>query len=206
MEKLPVFAIDRHRLTTDGEGVTTLVGAFGCPLRCKYCLNPHAWDSKTLEKCRLMTAEELYDRVKIDDLYFKATGGGITFGGGESLLHVDFIEEFRKLCEENWSITAETSLNVPEKQFRKALEAVDSFIVDIKDMDCEIYQRYTGVSNEQVLVNLKILAGVSEQKKVRIRIPHIPDYNEQEDVKKSLKFLEGMGFTDMEVFPYIIRK
>lgn len=206
MEKIPVFAIERHRMTTDGEGVTTLVGAFGCPLRCKYCLNPHAWNPQTLGKCRVMTAQELYDRVKIDDLYFKATGGGVTFGGGESLLHADFIKEFRELCGKDWSVTVESSLNVPKEQLRKALEAVDAFIVDIKDMNGEIYRQYTGTDNAQVLANLEILAGLLEEKKVRIRIPHIPEYNQQEDVTKSVESLRKMGFEDVEVFPYIIRR
>ncbi len=206
MEKLPVFAIERHRLTTDGDGVTTLVGAYGCPLRCKYCLNPHAWNPETLEQCKWMTAEELYDRVKIDDLYFKATGGGITFGGGESLLHADFIKEFRKLCGKAWCITVETSLNVPKEQLQKALEAVDAFIVDVKDMDCGIYRNYTGKSNEQVLENLKMLADALQEKKVRIRIPQIPEYNNPENVKKSVEIMRKTGFSDIEVFPYVIRK
>ena len=206
MEKLPVFAIERHRLTTDGDGVITLVGAYGCPLRCKYCLNPHAWNPETLGKCKLLTAEELYDRVKIDDLYFKATGGGVTFGGGESLLHADFIKEFRGYCGKNWCITTETSLNVPKEQLQKALEAVDAFIVDIKDMDCKIYQQYTGKENEQVLENLKILAGALKEKTVRIRVPQIPGYNKPENIKKSVEMLWEMGFSEVEVFPYVIRK
>lgn len=206
MDKLPVFAIERHRLTTDGEGVTTLVGAYGCPLRCKYCLNPHAWNPKTLGKCRLMTAEELYDIVKIDDLYFKATGGGITFGGGESLLHAEFIKEFRGVCGRDWCITAETSLNVPTEKLEAALEAADSFIVDVKDMNSGNYQQYTGRSNEQVLANLRVLAEVLEEKKVRIRIPRIPRYNQEENIKKSVEMVREMGFTDIEVFPYVIRE
>ena len=84
---LPVFSIARHRLVTDGQGVTTLVGAYGCPLQCRYCINPHAWRPSTLEKCMRLTPEQLYDKVKIDNLYFLSTGGGVTFGGGESLLH-----------------------------------------------------------------------------------------------------------------------
>ena len=36
----PLIGINRHRLATDGKGVTTLVAFSGCPLRCKYCLNP----------------------------------------------------------------------------------------------------------------------------------------------------------------------
>ena len=68
---LPVFAIERHRLLTDGQGVTTLVGAYGCPLSCRYCLNPHAWNPATLRKCKQFTPHALYEKVKIDDLYIR---------------------------------------------------------------------------------------------------------------------------------------
>ena len=77
-----IFAIIRHRIPTDGDGVTTLVGLKGCPLACKYCLNPQCGTAKS----ERLTADELYEKVRIDDLYFIATGGGITFGGGEPLL------------------------------------------------------------------------------------------------------------------------
>ena len=68
-------------MTTDGIGVTTLVAAYGCLLRCQYCLNPHSWQQET-NQCEY-TPEKLLNEVKQDNLYFLATGGGITFGGGE---------------------------------------------------------------------------------------------------------------------------
>ena len=79
----PVITYSRLRMTTDGEGVTTLVIFHDCPLRCKYCLNPFSFAPDT--KREDLTPEQLYDKVKIDDLYFVATGGGVTFGGGEPL-------------------------------------------------------------------------------------------------------------------------
>ncbi len=205
MEKLPVFAIERHRLTTDGEGVSTLVGAYGCPLQCKYCLNPHAWNPDTLRKCTYLTPEELYDRVKVDHLYFLATGGGVTFGGGESLLHADFYEEFRRVCGKHWRLTVETSLNVKQELLEKALEVVDDFIVDIKDMNPNIYEAYTGKSNEQVLANLKLLAGRLGEKRVRVRVPVIPKFNRAENIQVSVEVLKSMSFEEIEVFNYIVR-
>ena len=41
----PLIGTDRHRLSTDGRGVTTLVAFHGCPLRCRYCLNPQCFDT-----------------------------------------------------------------------------------------------------------------------------------------------------------------
>ncbi len=201
---LPLISIHRHRIGIDGKGVTTLVGAHGCPLRCKYCLNPHAWAPDT--KYTNVTPEELLEKVKIDHLYFLATGGGIVFGGGESLLHTDFIREFRKICPSEWKITVETSLNVPLSQLKKGLDVVDEYIVDIKDMDPEIYKSYTGHSNEQLLENLKTLREHVNSERVLIRIPLIPRFNKPENLDKNRDFLKELGFTNFDVFSYVIRK
>ncbi len=206
MERIPVFGIERHRLTTDGQGVTTLVGTCGCPLQCKYCINPHAWNQATLEKSAYMSAQELYERVKVDNLYFLASGGGITFGGGESLLYAEFIREFRRVCGKQWRLTVETSLNVRRELLEVALECVDDFIVDIKDMNPDIYKAYTGKDNVQVLENLKLLVGRLEEKQVRVRVPAIPEFNAKEDVQASVERLKELGFCDIEVFGYIVRK
>lgn len=202
--RLPVFAIDRHRLTTDGVGVTTLVGAYGCPLACRYCINPHAWNPHTLQKCKELTPKELYEQVRIDELYFLATGGGITFGGGESLLHADFIRAFREVCSKAWHLTAETSLQVSKEQLLTAIETVDSFIVDIKDMNPGIYEAYTGRSADRMLENLTLLSQLILPDRIRIRVPMIPDYNTEADRDLSVKQLKEMGFTQIEVFPYIL--
>ena len=206
MITLPVFGFDRHRLATDGQGVTTLVGAFGCPLKCKYCLNPHAWDSKTLEKCKNMTPEELYDVIKKDDLYFKATGGGVCFGGGESLLHTAFLTKWKALCGDDWKLITETSLNVPLDLVKMSLSCVDEYIVDIKDMNPDIYKKYTLSDNANVFRNLKYLSEQGITSKVTIRLPLIPGFNNKSDIAKSQKALEQMGFTNFDHFTYIIRQ
>ena len=77
----PLFALCRHRMGSDGAGVTTLAAARGCPLRCRYCLNPQALKEET--PARMVAPEELYEMTRVDDLYFQATLGGVTFGGGE---------------------------------------------------------------------------------------------------------------------------
>ena len=72
----PLFALSRHRLGSDGAGVTTLAAARGCPLRCKYCLNPQALREET--PVRLVAPAQLYAMTRVDGLYFQATGGGVT--------------------------------------------------------------------------------------------------------------------------------
>lgn len=203
---LPVFGIKRHRMTSDGTGVSTLVGAYGCPLQCRYCLNPHAWNPETLKKCTHMSPEALYEKVKIDALYFLATGGGVTFGGGESLLHADFIRQFRKVCTADWTLAVETSLNVPPVQLEKVLDVVNDYIVDIKDLDPSVYEAYTNMPIDNTLHNLEILSKKVASEHVRIRVPRIPEYNTNAHIQHTVEQLENMGFENIEVFSYIVKE
>ena len=59
-----IIGIARHRLSTDGEGVTTLVAFHGCPLCCQYCLNPQSLDDG--QYFREYTPEQLYTETRID--------------------------------------------------------------------------------------------------------------------------------------------
>ena len=199
----PFIAINRHRLTTDGEGVTTLVGFHGCPLRCEYCLNAQCLQADGVW-CRL-TPGELYSEVEIDDLYFIATGGGICFGGGEPLLRSDFIKAFAEIMNPEWKLTIETSLNVPLEHVKAIASLVQMWYVDIKDMNPDIYTAYGRKENRQVISNLQWLAANGYADKVIIRLPLIPEYNTDEDRQRSQHQLEEMGFTNFDKFNYIVR-
>ena len=202
MDSAKIFGISRHRLTTDGEGVTTLVAFNGCPLRCKYCLNKISWEP---EKGRDYTPETLFEEVKIDQLYFLATHGGVTFGGGEPLLQVEFIKAFRELCGPQWQIVAETSLNVPFENVETLDSVLDGYIVDIKDMNPEIYKAYTKKDNALAISNLEWLLKSGEPNRIMVRVPHIHEFNTDEDVKRSKDQLAAMGVKNIDEFNYIIR-
>ena len=199
----PFIAINRHRLTTDGEGVTTLVAFHGCPLHCQYCLNAQCLQADGVW-CRL-TPGELYSEVEIDDLYFVATGGGICFGGGEPLLRSDFIKAFAEIMNPEWKLTMETSLNVPLENVKAIASLVQMWYIDIKDMNPDIYKAYGRKENKQVVSNLQWLAANGYADKVIIRLPLIPEYNTDEDRQRSQQQLEEMGFTNFDKFNYIVR-
>lgn len=198
----PFIAVNRHRLTTDGEGVTTLVAFHGCPLRCRYCLNPQCLQVNGV--WRRLTPGELYSEVEIDDLYFIATGGGICFGGGEPLLYPDFIRTFSKLMNPEWKLTVETSLNVPLENIKTIATLVQMWYIDIKDFSPTIYNAYTGKDNTQVIRNLVWLAANGYADKVILRLPLIPDYNTEEDRLLSQQRLEALGFAHFDKFTYLV--
>lgn len=199
-----IIGIARHRLSTDGDGVTTLVAFHGCPLHCRYCLIPQSLgDGSRYGK---YSPEELYAETRIDELYFMATNGGVTFGGGEPCLRPRFIREFRELCGPEWQLNLETSLNVPVANIEALLPVVNTLIIDIKDMNPDIYRRYTGESNDLVLDNLRLLAAAGRQHDCIVRIPLIPGYNTDSDREASRQALEVLGFSRFDLFTYQIRK
>ncbi len=203
-QRAKIIGIARHRLSTDGDGVTTLVAFHGCPLRCRYCLNPQSLGDGG--RFREYSPEQLYAETRIDELYFIATNGGVTFGGGEPCLRPDFIRHFRELCGESWQINLETSLNVPADNIASLLPVVNTLIIDIKDMNPEIYRNYTGRGNSIVLPNLRLIANSGRQSDCIIRIPLIPDFNTDADREASRAALEQLGFTRFDLFTYQIRK
>lgn len=196
----PIYGISRHRILRDGDGVITLVAFSGCPLKCKYCINPQ---SNTLESAKYnLTAKELYHKVNVDNLYYLATNGGITFGGGEPLLYADYIRDFARICNERWNLNIETSLNVPLSEIKKIIPFIKEWIIDIKDVDPTVYGNYTSKTNEQVLENLRFLASSVEIEKVLIRTPRIPNYNTDDNVLITQEFLRGLGFIRFDELTY----
>lgn len=202
----PLAFCDRLRMATDGAGVTALVGAYGCPLQCKLCINPQTWHERADGSPPFVrvTPAELYDRVKIDNLYYLATGGGVTFGGGEPLLHTDFISAFRGIIPAEWHLYAETCLHIPAENVRAAARVVDHFFVDIKDMDPTIYKAYTGQDNALVKANLSLLLSLVGAERITVRVPHIPSFNTDAHVQASVAELKGMGITSLDIFSYKI--
>jgi pyruvate formate lyase activating enzyme len=168
------------------------------------CINPQTWHERKDGKppFERVTPTELYDRVRIDNLYYLATGGGVTFGGGEPLLHTDFITAFRGICHPDWHIYAESCLNIPEDNVRAAASVVDHFFVDIKDMDPEIYRSYTGRENALVKANLALLLSLVGAERITVRVPRIPGYNTEAGVEASVAELRAMGVTEMDLFTY----
>lgn len=201
--RYPLLALTRLRMETDGEGITTLVAGAGCPLSCRYCINK----AVLTRSPKWITPEELYERTRIDDLYFRATCGGLTFGGGEALLHTAFFSRFRQIYGNDWRLYVETSLALEPEAVLSAAKTIDGFIVDIKSMDREICRQYTGVDcRDQILSNLKLLLEQVGPDAVCVRVPLIPGFNTPSQQQKSAHFLRSMGVTRLDLFSYIIRE
>lgn len=200
-----IMAVSRLRMATDGQGVSTLVAFFGCPLHCKYCANEccHEGKGSLLGIPRVAyKPEELIKVLRKDEIYYLMTGGGVVFGGGEPLLQSAFIHEVCKLADSGWKKRIETSLNVPGSCVEPLLYDLDEWIIDIKDINSTIYNRYTGMDNENVLRNFLAMRDIVPPERMHIRVPHIAGFNTPDDVEKSVEWLRETLHIEPEVFTY----
>lgn len=203
-ETIKILGINRHRLKTDGKGVTTLVALPGCPLRCEYCINKEFLQQT--ERLQEVTIEKLIEKLSDDHCYFVYTGGGVTFGGGEPLLQMESIVSFLNECPEEWSLTIETSLNVPYVHESLLQSERVSFIIDIKSMNKDIYERYTGKSQEQTLHNLKKITKQVDGDRYYVRLPRIPGYTTKAHIDESVEALCALGIdkNNIQIFDYVV--
>lgn len=199
-QKAEIMGINRHRMGTDGKGISTLITFYGCPLNCKYCLNPQCKIEST--PCAYIEPNDLVNLLMVDDIYFKSTGGGIVFGGGEPLLNAEYIKEVCDLVPLQWKIRIETSLNVKWDKIELLLPYIDQWIIDIKDSNTEIYKNYTGADNLKVYDNVLRLSHKTGKEKLLIRIPKIPNYNTEKNIQESVKLYSNLG--NIDIFNYKI--
>lgn len=81
---------------------------------------------------------------------------------------------------------------------------IDNYIIDIKDINNDIYLRYTQKENMTVLSNLRYLIEQGKAEQIIIRTPLIPSYNTDEDIDASIQRLKEMGIIHFDRFKYKI--
>ena len=145
--------------------------------------------------------EELLPILLEDKDFYKTSGGGVTLSGGECLMQADFCAELLKKLKENEIHTAvDTCGFVSKERLDKVIPYTDVFLYDIKAYDEDIHIKCTGVSNKQILENLKYLDSLG--KAIEIRIPYVPDYNDSQIEKIALFLAPLQNIKKIRVLPY----
>jgi len=126
------------------------------------------------------TAQQVFQELAADEIFYQRSGGGVTLSGGEPLAQPDFAMAVLRLSKEASIHTAlDTSGHVPWEIMRQVLEYVDLVLYDFKHMDPEQHKRYTGVSNELILQNAKRVHQLGVR--VLARVPVVPGYNDSRE-------------------------
>jgi len=216
--------------TEDGPGIRSTVFCKGCNNYCLWCHNPETIKkepeimffenlcvncglckkegakycrSGALKICgKSISAKETADILLEDKPFYDASGGGVTFSGGEPLLQHEFILETAKILKEHGiHIIIDTALNVDYKIIEELNPHADCYFADLKGVDFIKCLKYTGVDLNLVVSNMKKL--ISDGKEVVIRMPVIPGYSDSfEYMDKAKKIIDDMGTKNVNLLPF----
>jgi len=114
------------------------------------------------------STEEIINEIEKDLVYFKSSSGGVTFSGGEPLMQPIFLKDVLKQCKNKGIHTAlDTSGYTSKYILNSIINYVDLFLYDVKIIDNNQHEKYTGVSNKIIFKNLKTLE--SNKKNIILR-------------------------------------
>jgi pyruvate formate lyase activating enzyme len=150
-----------------------------------------------------MTVEEVMDVVRRDSVYYRNTGGGVTFSGGEALAQPEFLSAcLERCCEEGFHTAVDTSGFAQWSVLERILPHTDLFLYDLKQMDSRKHEEMTGVGNGVILENLKRIDG--QGKRVWVRVPLIPGYNDSiENLRQVAEFTRALTSVEkISLLPY----
>ncbi len=150
-----------------------------------------------------MTTEQLLIEIKKDLPFFDQSNGGVTISGGEPLSQPESLLNLLQQCGAlGIHRTVDTSGFAPTETLMRIAEHTDLFLFDLKHMDNKLHQKYTGVSNDLILYNLKKLSETGQP--IRVRIPLIPGINDDEkNIRATGLFIaKCKGIQGIDILPY----
>jgi len=152
-----------------------------------------------------INVEELMKEIEKDVLLYDSSGGGITFSGGEPLFQPSFLREALRECRRRGIHTAlDTCGHTSPSMFESLAKYVNLFLYDIKLLDDEEHQKYTGVSNKVIKKNLRTLVKKGRGRDVIIRFPVVPGITDTEkNVIEILSFVSCLnGINEIDILPF----
>ena len=168
--------------------------------------------TKAREVCgREYTMDELMAEVEKERVIMEDSGGGVTICGGEPLMHPEgTLEILRELGRRGFHRTVDTTLYAQPDVVKAVAQECELLLIDLKLMDSEKHRLYTGVGNELILQNIRLIAEVGHD--FRIRIPLIDGVNaDNENMEATARFLYslhsspsqgGVGGGSVHLLPY----
>jgi pyruvate formate lyase activating enzyme len=181
MHKGKLHSIETMGLV-DGPGIRTVFFLQGCPLKCRYCHNP---DSQSFMGTNEISVAEVVQTASRYREYYQATGGGVTFSGGEPLMQgVFLIEALSALKAEGFSTCIDTSGYGQTQYYDEIFKLTDHILLDIKHTQSDTHKWLTGRDMRGIRQFIKALQGFEGT--VTVRHVMVPSVSDQEDFMAEL--------------------
>ena len=150
------------------------------------------------------SAEALMKEIEKEIVFMDRSEGGVTFCGGEPLLHPGPLLDLLRRCGERGIHRAvDTTLFARPEIVRDVMDNCELLLVDLKQMDSAEHTKYCGVPNELILSNLRMVAEARHD--FYLRIPLIEGVNaDEENITRSAAFLASLPWEHriVNLLPY----
>lgn len=130
---------------------------------------------------RWYAISEILEKVEADSVFYRRGEGGMTLSGGEPLAHPHVTDLLREAKLRRINTAAETCGAVDQGALLEAAEYLDQIYFDIKSLNDDRHREYTGISGELIRGNLRALCAHYPDKKITVRTPVIPGFNDSPD-------------------------
>jgi pyruvate formate lyase activating enzyme len=150
-----------------------------------------------------MTAEAVVAEVARDAAFFRNSGGGVTFSGGEPLAQPELLlEMLGLLADRGIRAAVETCGHARPEDVAAVEPLVEAFLFDVKTLDPARHAELTGRDNALILANLRGLAA-RVPAKVTVRHAIIPGLNDDRGTQEALvDLMRELGLTRLDLEPY----
>ena len=140
-----------------------------------------------------MTVPEIIEIIEKERVFFDQSGGGVTFSGGEPLLHKVMLTELLDECKRRGIHTAvDTAGNVSTDTILEVAKRTDLFLYDLKFMDTQLHKKWVNSGNERILQNLRAISDAGAH--IIIRIPFIGGVNDtEENIEQTAMFISQLS-------------
>ncbi|SJZ35895.1 pyruvate formate lyase activating enzyme [Pilibacter termitis] len=208
-----VFNIQRYSIH-DGAGIRTIVFLKGCPLACPWCANPESrkevapivWNKNGKSETigTWYSVEELTKEILKDEIFFRASGGGVTLSGGEVLMQSEFAKEFLSEMKSLGIHTAiETTGCFPKDRLANLLPYVEQLLFDLKIFDKALSKKVIGSDIQLIKENFELANSFNETVELLPRIPLIPEYTtSQENLLSIRNYLIEQKINELHLLPF----
>ena len=170
---------------------------------CGLCAESCIWGAREIMG-RTYTLEQVMKEIRKDMVFYRRSGGGVTFSGGEATGQPEFLSAIVSKCASLGVDMAMESCGYFEwDKVADTLKKLDLIFMDIKHMDKRVHRKYTGKDNALILENAIRIS--EEGIPLVIRIPVIPGVNDSEaNVAATAGFVSGnlSSCRGMELLPY----
>jgi len=150
-----------------------------------------------------LAVDEIIRLIERDAVFYRASGGGVTFSGGEPFARKNLL---RNLAEALYSagirIAVETCGFFVLDEVLDVMDRMDDIFVDLKHTHDSTHRKLTGVSNRVIIENISRLDETGHA--LTIRVPLVKGLTDtQENMEGLIQICKGLkNLKQVEVLPY----